>query len=337
MKKEDIIIKEGIVHILDSSAGGLILSEVPVDLESNICDFFRGHIEKISESDETRLCRFREDSEIKNLIQGINVENFVQTSKELCESLYRIMHANIDIPSADAAVIVFSAESTDYLALLKLNYKAFYTHSTRAREDGANTNDIIKQRAILPSMGQKLSEAFIINLNNGEILLTEKKYEINGEKKFYFSESFLECEAPLSQKAKLNILAKTVDQVNRKYYGSDNTEREMEIRKAFYDELEEKGELSVEDLKDKVFGDNPEMQSDLDESLERYGLKNEVVKPKNEVTVKKFQKQHLVTDSGIEIIIPMEDYGNSDLIELVNNPDGTALIMIKNVSHYKIK
>lgn len=54
-----------------------------------------------------------------------------------------------------------------------------------------------------------------MNLSNGEILLTEKKFEVNGEKKLYFSELFLECHAPMSQKTKLDIVTKAVEQVNK--------------------------------------------------------------------------------------------------------------------------
>ena len=43
---------------------------------------------------------------------------------------------------------------------MKLNYKTSYTHATKATETGENLNDIILQKAILPSAGQKLSEAF---------------------------------------------------------------------------------------------------------------------------------------------------------------------------------
>ena len=60
-----------------------------------------------------------------------------------------------------------------------------------------------------------------MNLSDGSILLTEKKYEVNGEKRFYFSELFLECHAPLSQKSKLDIVTRAVEQVNKKYYGDE--------------------------------------------------------------------------------------------------------------------
>ena len=332
MKAEDMIMKLGIVHILDSGVGIPVLSDCPIDLSGDLSDFLKAHIEKFTESDDVKHCRFGESSEVKKLLEQCTPENFVETSKRLAELLYDIMSANIDIPPADLAVVVFSASGSDYLAFLKMNYKTSYTHLTSEKE-GKNSNSIILQRALLPGQGQKLSEAFAVNLGTGELLVTEKKYEVNGEKRLYFSELYLECHAPLSQKSKLDLVTKAVEQVNRKYYGDDDAERKMEIKNVIYKELEEEGALKVEALREKVFPDSPEMQEAFDEKMEKYNLSYETVQPRNEQTVKKFKSQRLTTDTGIEITIPMEEYQNPDRVEFITKPVGTISVLIKNIGH----
>lgn len=330
MKADDIIMKTGIIHILDSMVGIPVLSDCTIDLGSDLSDFLKAHIEKFSESDDIKDCRFAEDSEIKELLEQCTPENFIETSKKLAELLYEIMNANIDIPAADVAIVVFSCGGTDYLAFLKLNYKTSYTHMTKDRE-GKNSNEIILQRAILPGQSQKLSEGFLVNLADGTLVLAEKKYEVNGEKRFYFSELFLRCHAPLSQKSKLDIVTRAVEQVNKKYYGEEDAGRKMEIKNVIYEELEEEGAIKVEALREKVFPNSPEMQTEFDERMEKYNLSYEVVEPKNEQTIKKFQKQRLTTDTGIEITIPMEEYKNPDHVEFITNGDGTISVLIKNI------
>lgn len=332
MKADDMIMKTGIVHILDSSVGVPVLSDCPIDLSGDLSDFLKAHIEKFTESDDVKVCRFGEDSEVKGLLEHCTPENFVETSKKLAELLYDIMSENIEIPAADIAIVIFSAEGNDYLAFLKMNYKTSYTHLTR-EEEGKNQNSIILQRALLPGQGQKLSEAFSVNLGTGELLVTEKKYEVNGEKRMYFSELYLECHAPLSQKSKLDLVTKAVDQVNRKYYGDDDAERKMQIKNVIYQELEEEGSLRVESLREKIFPDSPDMQDAFDKKMEKYNLSYETVQPKNEQTIKKFQRQRLTTDTGIEITIPMEEYQNPDRVEFITNPDGTISVLIKNIGH----
>jgi len=337
MLKDDMIMKTGIIHILDSTMGMPVLSDYEFDLSSDLCDFLKAHIEKFTENDDVKHCQFAEESEICAAIRECTPENFVETSKEVARKLFQIMNANIAIPPADMAMVIFGCNGGNYLAVLKLNYKTSYTHVTQPSDDGSNNNDIILQRAILPSEGQKLAEAFVVSLESGEILLTEKKYEVNGEKRQYFSELFLECHAPLSQKSKLDIVTKAVEQVNKKYYGEDDTERKMETKNVIYQELEEEGCLHVEALKEKVFKDSPEMQEEFIEKLEKYNMAAEVVEPKNEQTVKKFQTQYLTTDTGIEIKIPMEEYGNPDHVEFITNADGTISMLIKNIGRLTSK
>ncbi len=333
MLKDDMIMKTGIIHILDSAVGMPVLSDHEMEIGSDLSDFLKGHIEKFTESDDVKVCQFSETSQAMALLSECTPDNFAETSRQLAGRLFEIMNSNIDIPAGDMAVVVFSCEGKDYIGILKLNYRTSYTHLTKTEEDGSNGNGIILQRALLPGQGQKLSEACVVDLSNGSILLTEKKYEINGEKRLYFSELFLECHAPLSQKSRLDIVTKAVEQVNKKYYGDDDAERKMKVKNAIYKELEESGTLRVEAVKEKVFPDSPKMQEELVEKLDKYNLADAVVEPKIEKTIKKFQKQHLTTDTGIEITIPMEEYGNPDKVEFITNPDGTISVLIKNIGH----
>lgn len=47
MKAEDMIMKLGIVHILDSSVGVPVLSDCPIDLSGELSDFLKAHIENL--------------------------------------------------------------------------------------------------------------------------------------------------------------------------------------------------------------------------------------------------------------------------------------------------
>ena len=44
-----------------------------------------------------------------------------------------------------------------------------------------------------------------------------------------------------------------------------------------------------------------------------------------------YKQQRLVTDTGIEIKVPVSEYDNKDKIEFITNPDGTISILIKNI------
>ena len=52
---------------------------------------------------------------------------------------------------------------------------------------------------------------------------------------------------------------------------------------------------------------------------------------------KRYEKQCLSTDTGVEIKIPMEQYRSGDSIEFITNEDGSISILIKNIGHITSK
>ena len=50
MKKDDMIMKMGIVHILDSVVGMPVLSDCPIDMGSNLCDFLKAHMKNLQKA-----------------------------------------------------------------------------------------------------------------------------------------------------------------------------------------------------------------------------------------------------------------------------------------------
>ena len=325
MNKEDIRIKNVIVHIMDSTIGMPVLSDTELEYGSEIAEFLKEHIARISSGDDAKECRFyKEESEIYQMLNAYSDEEFVAVSKDIASLLYEIMNSNIDIPPADLMVVRFREGEEEYLALLKMNYKTFYTHRTMASEDGeSNRNEIIRHKSILPSESQRLTEAAIIRLSDLSLQVIEKKYEVNGEKTNYFSFLFLKCSAHMSHKSKLAIVSRAVESVQKEGFDEE--------------EIEEKGGFVVEELADRIFEEEPELKVAFQDKMEKYDMVKEEIQPQSENTVRKYQSQHLYTDTGIEIKIPMEQYKNPRSVEFITNPDGTISVLIKNIEHLEAR
>ncbi len=340
MNKEDIRIKKVIVHIMDSTIGMPVLSDTELEYGSEIADFLKEHIARISSGDDTKECLFyKEESEIFHILEEYADDHFVKISKDIAMMLYEIMGSNIDIPCADLIIVRFKEQEDEYLALLKMNYKVQYTHRTMPLEDGeGNSNEIIRHKSILPSEGQRLTEAAIIRLEDLSLQVIEKKYEVNGEKVDYFSFLFLKCSARLSHKSKLSIVTKAVENVQKE--GFDDVqcfEKQMRAKSIIQEEIEENGGFVVEELADKIFEDEPELKVAFQDKMEKYNMVKEEIQPQSEKTVRKYQSQHLYTDTGIEIKIPMDQYKNPRSVEFITNPDGTVSVLIKNIEHLEAR
>jgi hypothetical protein len=171
------------------------------------------------------------------------------------------------------------------------------------------------------------------------VRIVERKYDVNGAKVNYFSELFMKCTTKLSQKAKLDIVTKAVEQVQKEYVSErDQFEEKMKVKSIIHDKLLNEGEINIPVVAEKIFENKPEMKEKFKEKIDKYHIsETEPIIPQSESTKKKFDKQNLVTDTGIEIKIPMEQYNSTESIEFITNMDGTISVLIKNISNISSK
>lgn len=350
--KDDIVIRKAILHILDTNRGECILSNTLLDPGPDLHDFIRNHIYKIVSSDDTKNCEFNpEASPIYSILETWDESDeasFIETSQAIANKLYIAMGEGLDIPAADLLFVTFQAEGTIYLALLKMNYKESYTHEITASDSedtNLNSNDsnipvintgIVKSRALLPSATSRIPEAVIINLSDYHIKLLEKRYEINGEKAYYLSENFLICHTNIPPKKKLNILTRVINNISNKYDGAD-LKTKMDTKSALQKEYVDRKSFDIEEIGNKLFGKSPEKKSEFDEKMEQYDLQYDNFTVTNENTVKKLEKQVMVTDSGIEISIPMETYNKLANFEVQTDATGKSTIIIRNIDNLVLK
>lgn len=336
MEKEDVIIRNAILHILDTGLAAPVLSDFLMDVSMDASDLFRGQIYHLAVDDDVKDCRFdEENSEFFKALYGFSENDLTAFSRAASEELFRLMQENAAIPDGDLFFVTCQIEGTMYLAILKMGYRAAFVHNTAPQENG-QYNSVIRHAGTLPGVGAKPSEAVLINLYDYSLRVAEKKYEIDGKKQNYLSTMLLGCKSRLSQKAKMDIVTKAVEKLNEEYF-EDNFEKELEAKSVLQSEIASQGAISLETLPEKIYPDHPQAREKLDEALAQYNLTTEEIRPKKAATTKKLEKQFLVTDTGIEINIPMEQYQDAGSVEFISNPDGTISVLIKNITHLSAK
>lgn len=336
MERDEIIVRNAVMHILNTNNNQLEFSDTLLELSPDINDFIRNHIFKIINSDEMKQCVFiKEESEVYNIINGFIERDLVMASQQIAYRLYEIMYSNIDILPADLFVVTFQVDSMIHMAILKMNYKESYIHLIEKGQQGIS-NSITKQKITLPSLSAKLIEAAVINLHDYTLKVIEKKYEINGVKTNYFSSIFLNCHTQLSTKSKMNIVNKAIDQIYRKYYEED-FQKKMEAKSVIYQENLENGVIRVSEISEQLFGNNPDLQREFNEKIEKHNIQEDEIQAQKRTTIQKFEKQFLTTDQGIEINVPMEQYLEARNISVITNSDGTIEVTIKNINNLNVK
>ncbi|MGE4284178.1 MAG: nucleoid-associated protein [Clostridia bacterium] len=326
-------IEKLIVHILDSNIQTPVLSEQEHPLDDEINDFIEGHVSRILKDDNLKSASFiDEENRIKQLCTQIcsDKDSFSKCTTEIASTLYNIMLKNVDIPSADVIFCLFELDGYLNLAVMKLNYRHSFIHYVQTTNSG-RINSIIKQKTTLPAENQKVDECAIINLTNLTIKLLEKKYDIDGEKLFYFSQIFLRCTTQISTNEKIKIFSKATEKFSKKYFEEDYT-KPVEIKKAVAESIEETDTINVINLAENIFSKNPELKREYIQEIENAGIRDKAIPVTERIAEKRFKTQKIKTDTGIEINLPIEYYGNKEKIEFINNPDGTISIVIKNIN-----
>ncbi|MBO0481973.1 nucleoid-associated protein [Candidatus Enterococcus courvalinii] len=326
----DIYLKKAILHIIDRETGSPVFSQKELDLTKDfIRDFLQKKIQKIS-SAQTKTGHLAEDSQFAKSIQHFS-EDFIVASEEIVTRWYEIYQESEEAPSADVFVVMYEVDTELYVALLKVNYREAYTHFVDADETGIE-NKLILNRAILGSKSQKADEAIAVNLRELSYELLEKKYEFSGKKEWYFSEKVIESVPAPSLEQNVKVIQKVAKQIGKKFE-TEEFDMVADLKEAVYDTIEEKGRLDHEMIAEKVFKENISAKMAFKEEVQEHGFVPEAipVKEVQEISEKKFGKQKFKLSNGIELIVPVDVYRNPDLIEFVNNPDGTISVMIKNV------
>ena len=82
MQKEDIRLRQVIIHIMDSTMGMPVLSDQVIDFGSDFGDFLRAHIFRLLESDDMKKCSFDEDSKVQAELEAYNEEKLYSGQSE---------------------------------------------------------------------------------------------------------------------------------------------------------------------------------------------------------------------------------------------------------------
>ena len=329
----NVSIKKLIVHILDNNLHLPVLSDEEHPEDEEIDEFVEKHIIKILKDDSVKKARFTdENSRMKEICESLvlSYADFKPYTDEAAGILFEIMQKHVDIPSADVIFTIFEVDNEPYFGILKFNYKSSYIHYVHTRQTG-KVNTIVKQKTALPTEGQRLDECVLISLHSLEISLLEKKYEINGEKDFYLSTLFLKCSGDLSTREKVKIFKKANENFNKQFFNEDFT-KSAELKTAVAESFDQNAAIHVVEVAETVFRQNPEMKNTYIDYMEKAGITGGTLEVSETVAERKFKRQKIKTDTGIEINLPVEYYKDSDKMEFINNVDGTISILIKNVS-----
>ncbi|MGI6155269.1 MAG: nucleoid-associated protein [Enterococcus sp.] len=326
----DIYLKKAVMHLIDREVGDPVYSQVELDLTNDyIREYLTKKIQKIS-SAQTKTGTLAPASPVAEMLPKV-AEDFIAFSELLVGHWYQVYKESEEAPNSDVFVVLYEEDAKEQLAWFRVKYKEEYTHFTEMVDQGL-LNKLILNRAILGGKTQKADEGITINLTNLTYELVEMKQVFSGEKRFYFSTEVIESVPLPSLDENIRVIKKVAKKMSEKFE-TPTFDVLANVQEAVFETIEDSGYLDTTEIAEKVFKENISAKLAFQEEVAEKGVHTQapLVKEVKEISEKKFGKQKLKLSNGIELIVPLEVYRNPDLIEFINNPDGTLSVTIKNV------
>lgn len=299
-------------------------------IENTIYNFLSSQDMKWSyfiEEDEMCSKAYKDILEIRE-----NLSSFKEKSKEIINEYFNLIKDNIGVASGNIIVSLFEMDSLPYLAMFKYNHKTMLVSNVERLND-TNNITISQRTSLFTSNKCKADEGFIINLPALDIAIIDKKYEINSEKLFILQDVILLLKSERSEKEKLDVFNKVTKNLEEKYIG-DDIEKKAKIKKAVKDCVLDDGTVRVDYIMEKAFDDAEQLKNIYESTLEKSGIsKTESITVPDRVLKSKFQRQKITTETGIEINVPIDYYGDDSKIQFIPDENGTLSIVIKNVKN----
>jgi len=280
---------------------------------------------------------FLPDSEIYKHILGLKEGKsyFKDVCAQIGRRLSDIMNQDTDIPDGALLIVQFDNKKDRYIAVIKLNYRECFTHETKRSSSGAD-NQIVKYPAVLPFDTGKTEEACLIPFEPMLLKVIEKPFQVKGEMVNYFTELFLECDSSISKKEAAQILNEISDEINEMHFDS-SIDAVARIKTALVEQAEEsEGEISIESVAARAFEDYPKAQGDYVRLARDAGLRADIMLGERFVR-QQFGMQRIKTENGVELKFPAELWADSSCIEMIQQPDGTNAILVKNLGQIEVR
>ncbi|MGX7031100.1 nucleoid-associated protein [Vagococcus zengguangii] len=321
-------IENAILHMLDFENSSTVLSQGELAVNEPVIQQYLDKLVSKFLDGDLKTGELPGDNEIVQSVRNTE-QSFIEMSQTLANAYFDGLKTAEEVSNGDLLVVAgLGNDEEPFMGMFKLNYKPAYTHFVDYVDDQM-VNNIIMNKAILPSMSQRVDEGIVIALETLNYQSIEKKYKLDGRKVNYLSDCLFEVQSKPSAIDNIKIVKKAVKSVADKY-NVETYESLANVQQAIYESIEEDGVISNERIAEAVFENNHQAKQEYKEYIEKTNFYEDVPTnvPKLE---KKFSKQKLKLANGIELFVPIEIYQDKEVIEFINNPDGTISVMIKNV------
>ena len=168
-----MLINEAILHILDKNSGNLLLSQAPLQLgDPFLIEYITKLVDKIKKGDP-HIGQLAADEPLLGYLADESI-SFLEKTQQLADKLFALIAPAEEIGPADYLFFTGTSDTGGTLfGMIRLDYSSKVTHFVdyEAKPLAIRFYKI----TLFCQTRRKTSEAFIVDLSNGNYHLIEKK------------------------------------------------------------------------------------------------------------------------------------------------------------------
>ena len=190
-------------------------------------------------------------------------------------------------------------------------------------------HQLMKTSAVMTSALSRKDRVLMWQWRNEDLRIKEEAAQIEGEMLHLWAEKLFHLKADKNEKEVFQVIEQAVKDIS--FNHGIPMEQTLPELKAVLSEAEE---VTPEKVASAVFEHRPDAQVVFKARMADKGI-SEPVSFDSSRLAKKDRTLKMVTDAGIEIIVPSSLLKRTDLIEIIPHEDGTSSIELHNISKLK--
>ena len=322
-----IIINKILMHMLDFEHRKIFHSASFVDLNETSIDYYRKKVEKALNSPVMKELTVGSLHEMmlrsEKLIESD--EEFIKQANEMTDKLFALGSVIEEMPNSNVLFVDCYKNGERHVAVL--NYRMI---PMSVVEDGIVR---ITKQQVLPMMGAAVDEAIIMNCDQKQLFLIEKKYTIDGKPDFYLNPQWIKGEEKLTDKQKFSTMKKVIKKMDDIYNVNDGKALPL-MKQEIQEKMESNQPVKPLEIVKKVLERDYQAQEESEVMLKDLGIGEE---DQIKALAGAIDTCKLVLDDEIEVRLPIEEYLSGSHLEKVKQPDGSFSIILKDINEVVVK
>ena len=320
-----MIIDKFIVHMLDINLDKPMLADFIGKDYSDVDKFLKKLITKCQKHDETMRAKWKYAEEFiqdccKNIFEDEN--NFTNASKQIAAHYYDLMKNNNILEPVTLVICQYTVNATQNIAIMRLENKKTYSTTVDLIEDKFNINIIENKKTISTALKQcaLIHEGNLMPLYDLVILDKEASEES-------IFKDFLKAEIIRDDTYKTRVFIDIAQMyIDVGFEKMDKKEAAIRTLECMLD--------TTSNMDINKFIDLSGIDRAIKVTLEKYDIYDSFNIDKK-VVEKEFKVRTIKTDTGFVIKNKFNAFRDSSKYRIVNNPDGTTDLLIKNIQYFK--